>query len=135
MIESLNDGLIAVITAAGGSKVVGSLLRPELPATDAGVWLRNCLNDDRREKLSLDQFKFLLKLGREAECHEAMNFLAADVGYATTPVDPETELARVLRMVEIHNERNAATSAALTAQLARATASLASAQSRRKTRA
>lgn len=95
--ESLRDALIEVIKAAGKSKAVGLLMRPELSAEDAGNWLRNCLDADRREKLSLDQFMFLLKLGRQHNCHAAMEFLGDDIGYAVNAIEPEDERTIVMR--------------------------------------
>ena len=95
--ESMKDALVEVIKAAGGSKTVGLLMRPELDADDAGGWLRNCLDTDRREKLSLAQFLLILKLGRQHACHAAMSFLANDVGYTTAPIKVEDEAAELMR--------------------------------------
>lgn len=95
--ETFNDALIDVVKALGGSKVVGSDMRPELPAAQAGAWLRDCLNSDRREKLSPDQVLYLLRRAREAGYHGAMNFIGADAHYEVSPIEPEVEAVRVMR--------------------------------------
>jgi len=81
--ESLNDSLRELVRALGGHKKIGPMLWPEQPQDQAANRLRDCLNPDRREKLSPEQFVFLLKLGREAGYHGAMAFIASDTGYET----------------------------------------------------
>lgn len=88
--ESVNDSLRELVRHLGGHKKVGPMLWPELPLDQAGNRLRDCLNLDRREKLSPEQFVFLLKLGRQVGYHGAMAFVAADAGYESPrPVSPE----------------------------------------------
>lgn len=98
IVEDLPTAIRAVIQSLGGSKRAGSLLRPELPADDAGRWLRDCLDADRREKLSLEQFLLLLVEGRRVGCHVAMGFLCEQAGYAPPqPVEPAGEAAELQR--------------------------------------
>jgi hypothetical protein len=93
--EDINDALVALVTAIGGYKKVGPLMRPELPIDQAAGWLRDCLNAQRREKLSPEQVVLLLRLGREAGYHAALNFLAFATGYKAQPVDPESQEAQL----------------------------------------
>lgn len=98
LVEDLPTAIRAVIQALGGSKRCGAMLRPELAADDAGRWLRDCLDDQRREKLSLDQFLLLLVEGRRVGCHVAMAYLAEQAGYAPPqPVEPADEAAELHR--------------------------------------
>jgi hypothetical protein len=79
------------VTALGGYKKVGPILRPELPIDQAAGWLRDCLNPARREKLAPEQFMLILRKAREAGYHAGMHFVAFDTGYKATPVDPQTQ--------------------------------------------
>lgn len=97
MNESLNDALVELVKALGGSKVVGSMMRPEMLAEDAGRWLRDCLNPKCRDVLSPERLLLLLRLGREHGCHAAMSFIGSDVGYSTSPIAPEDENAQLMR--------------------------------------
>lgn len=98
IVEDLATALADVARAMGGLKKAGALLRPELPADQAGRWLSDCLDADRREKLSLEQFLLLLVEGRRVGCHVAMGFLCEQAGYAPPqPVDPADEAAELQR--------------------------------------
>ena len=58
----------------------------------------DCLNDSRREVLSPSQVILILRIGREIDCHAAMNFIARECGYSDpTPTEPESEIARLQR--------------------------------------
>jgi hypothetical protein len=92
--ENINDALQAIVKALGGYKRVGPMLRPELEEA-AGNWLRDCLNPSRREKLSPEQVMLVLRKAREAGYHAGMSFIAFDVGYKATPVDPQTQEAEL----------------------------------------
>lgn len=93
--ESVNDALQAAVTALGGYKKVGPVLRPELPIDQAATWLRDCLNPGRREKLSPEQTMLILRKARDAGYHAAMHFVAFDTGYKAAPVDPLTQEAEL----------------------------------------
>jgi len=96
--ESLNDALIACITAAGGSKQVGPLLWPEKAPDSAQRALLDCMNEDRPAKLSPEQVLLVLRLARAKGYHDGMNFIAADLGYGTpVPVEPRDEVADLMR--------------------------------------
>lgn len=127
MLENLNDALIDLVKICGGSKVVGLQMRPELSADDAGKWLRDCLNPDRREKLAPEQLVWLLRLGRERGHHDAMNFIGQDIGYDVTAAQRVTPQERLLAALEHHNE----VGDAIAKQLATLTASNAQPRARR----
>lgn len=92
--EDLNDALRDVVRQLGGNKRVGALLRPELPLAQAENWMRDCLNPDRREKLSPEQVVLLLVEASKAGAHGCMSFLAMQCGYETPrPVRPEDQEA------------------------------------------
>lgn len=96
--ESINDALRDIVKHCGGVKRVSAEMRPDLTIDNAGRWLADCLNDDRREKLSPDQVVYLLKRGRAIGSHEAMAFIAMECGYSTPqPVEPEDERAALQR--------------------------------------
>lgn len=92
------DALGDVVRALGGPKKVGGELRPERPVDEAATWVKDCLNRNRREKFDPDQILWLLRRGREIGCHSAMQYVTAEAGYTMPqPVEPETELAKLLR--------------------------------------
>lgn len=64
--------------------------------TQAQTKLADCLNPDRRDKLSLDELLLLLAMGRQKACHVAMSFLATRAGYEPPrPVTPAEELTNL----------------------------------------
>ncbi len=96
--ESINDALREVVQHLGGTKAVGAKMRPEMPADHAGRWLNDCLNEDRRERLSPEHLMWLLKEGRAAGIHSAVAYILSECGYASpVPVDPVDERAELQR--------------------------------------
>jgi hypothetical protein len=95
--DDVFDAVRTVVAALGGAKAVGSRLRPEKPADDAAKWLAKCLHQDYPEKLDLEQAMLILKWGREANCHVAMQFIAEQCGYECQPLNPEDERQRLQR--------------------------------------
>jgi hypothetical protein len=96
--EDIWQALGDCVRVLGGNKKVGSLLRPEMDAQEAGRWLANCLSPSRPEKICLEQVQWLLREARRAGCHAAMTFLARDAGYADPqPIEPEDERAALQR--------------------------------------
>lgn len=95
--DDMNEALRALIASIGGAKKVGSAMRPDLPADDAGRWLTKCLDHERPEKLGLTQLLWLLRHGHDAGCHVAMQFLAGEAGYTATPIEPQDERAELER--------------------------------------
>lgn len=96
--ESITDALREVIQAAGGAKVVGSKMFPDMTVDYAAGRIRDCLNNDRRERFTPEQVLMLLRLGHQVGCHAAMAFMAREAGYSDPqPVEPEDEVARLQR--------------------------------------
>lgn len=96
--ETLLSALGEVIATLGGAKTVGSALRPELGADAAGKWLSNCLNAEHPQNLHPEQVLFILREGRKAQSHAAINYLLREAGYADAqPIEPEDERAKLQR--------------------------------------
>lgn len=99
--ETVEDALGFVISALGGAKVVGCKLRPDLAENSpesAQRWVLECLNPDRPAFFHPSQVLVLLRLGREAGLHNAMEWICDRAGYAKpTPVEPQDEQAQLMR--------------------------------------
>lgn len=96
--ESLNEALIELVKALGGSKQVGPRLWPDAAPDAAQRKLLDCLNDDRPHHLTPSQLMLLLRLGRERGLHQCVEFMLHDLGYAApVPVEPLDELAELQR--------------------------------------
>jgi hypothetical protein len=100
LFQDMNDAITAAIHAIGGFKKVGATLRPELGGRPeaAAQWLRDCLNQEKRERLNPDQVLHLLRMAREANYHAAKHWIDGEVGYtAGAPLNPHDELAQLQR--------------------------------------
>lgn len=95
--DDLYEALRVLVMRLGGPKKIGLKLRPELSLEHAAIWMNNCLNRDRSEKLDLDQIDLLIGLGRKAGIHIVPETLAARHNYRIEAIDPETERARIQR--------------------------------------
>lgn len=96
--EDFTDALRDVVRALGGMKEVGSRLRPEIAADDAGGWLKDCLNPKRRERLNPDQVMWLIREGKKVGCHSIIHYISDDAGYTRpSPLEPKDEVAELQR--------------------------------------
>lgn len=96
--ESINEALVEVVKALGGSKAVGAMLWPEKAPDAAQRALLDCLNPDRPAHLTPEQMVLLMRKARQAGCHVAAEWLMGDLGYARpVPVEPMEEVARLQR--------------------------------------
>src|SRR3990172_9592427 len=98
-----NDALTAVVHALGGFKRAGLELRPELQTKHeaAAQWLRDCLNAEKRDRLSPDQVLYLLRRAREINFHAAKYWFDSELGYQQgPPIAPRDELATLLHRQE-----------------------------------
>lgn len=97
--DDWRDAARHIVSCLGGAKAVGSRLRSDFIKPDhAARWLNDCLNPDRRENLSPENFILLLKLAREGNCHAAMEYVAMECGYQPPkPMDPEEERDALMR--------------------------------------
>lgn len=103
--EDLTEALRTCVQALGGPKKVGVLLRPELPADQAGRWVADCLNPDRRDQLHPNQLLLVLTEARKVGCHAAMIFIAQHAGYQDpAPLEPEDERAALMRQFVEHSK-------------------------------
>ena len=93
------EALRIVVMRLGGPKKVGQLLRPELTLEQGSIWINNCLNRDRPEKLDIDQIDLLIGLGRKKGCHAVMQCFGIRHFYSINPIEPEDERARLQRQV------------------------------------
>lgn len=96
--EDINEAMKAVITALGGAKNIVEELWPEKDIIHSQKYLSNCLDPTRNEKLSLEQIMYLLKRGREVDCHTAMHFINVESGYSPPQTrEPQDEMAELQR--------------------------------------
>lgn len=107
--EDINDALREAVRQLGGLKKVGAMLRPELPIAQAESWLRHCMIEDRREKLSPEQVLLILVEARKAGYHGAMAFINAHCGYEKPrPISLEEQEAdlqsQILAGLEVQNK-------------------------------
>lgn len=99
LVDDYDDAIRAAVIALGGFKKVGSDLRPELPIDQAGRWLSDCCNPDRRDTLSPKQLGLIRRMAREAGIHVLATFEAREAGYMDPmPVEPEDEKAALQRL-------------------------------------
>lgn len=97
-LEDYSDALRALVMALGGYKRVGADLRPELPIEQAGRWLSDCCNPDRRDQLNPNHLALLRRKGREAGCHILATYEADAAGYAEpVPLVPSDQVADLQR--------------------------------------
>lgn len=95
---SLTEVLIECVKAAGGSKLVGSKLFPDLLIDQAQRKLLDCLNDDRPHRLTPDQVLLVAGMARANGCHAFMAHCTARLNYqAPVPREPAEELADLQR--------------------------------------
>lgn len=95
--EDIDDALRDVVRELGGTKVVGHWLRPDLAPDSAGAWLKDCLNSERREKLSPRQLMAIIRRAHDSGHHQLMEFIAGDNGYEARAVEPRDEVAELQR--------------------------------------
>ena len=98
MYDTPEEVLRACIDRLGGAKTVGCRLKPELADRPeaAARWVLDRLNDDRRERLSLQQAVTVLRWACGAGWHEGMAHWNRLCGYGpSTPLAPETEAAEL----------------------------------------
>lgn len=96
--ESWADALREVIATCGGAKQVAAKLWPEKTPDAAHRLLLDCLNETRPERLDPDRLRLVLRIGRDRNCHAAVNWLMRDLGYEDVrQVEPADEVATLMR--------------------------------------
>lgn len=97
-LEDIYEALKAAVSQLGGAKEVASRLWPHKPLEQARKELLDALNRDNPRKLDPEETVALLRMAREKGYHGAKHWLDTTLGYApSTPVEPEDELAMMLR--------------------------------------
>lgn len=72
--DDIWGALRGLVSACGGSKIIGPLIWPAKGEKAAG-WLDDCLNPDRQAKLCLEEFFELLRIGRQRGFHAAKHYV------------------------------------------------------------
>lgn len=97
-VEDYNEAIRATVNALGGFKKVGSELKPDKPVDEAGRWLNDCCNPDKREKLAPAELAFIRRRARTEGVHILAAYEAREAGYADPqPIEPEDERAALER--------------------------------------
>jgi len=112
-LESIYDALSAIVRHSGGMKAVGSRLWPAKSPEAAGKALADCLNPLRADTLDPEEVVHLLRIGREADFHDAKHWLDAETGYTPSePVDADDQaIALTQRLDGLLREVRGATAA------------------------
>lgn len=97
--ESIEDAIGNDVQAIrGGYKTVAASLWPSINPSSAYARLKNCLRDDKDEKLSPSELLLIKQWARDVGSRSTIDFeLGACHCAVSQPVEPETELARLLR--------------------------------------
>jgi hypothetical protein len=96
--DTIYDAVGAAAEAAGGKKRVAAKLWPTLDSTIAAARLRGGLNPEHVQKLDLDEFVAITRMGKEAGEHAVMEFLARELGYEIKPLSPAEAKKRSRRV-------------------------------------
>lgn len=94
---SLADALSTACNTVGRKRIAKTLW-PEKTIESARRTLDDCLNVDRRDKLSIEQIELILATAREHDCHTPMNYLCSALRYREPePITPESERDQLKR--------------------------------------
>jgi hypothetical protein len=96
--EDIYEALRTDVMASGGTKVVGSALKPKLPIQQASEWVNNCLNRARPEKFDAEDILFIKRMAKQSGSFATLYFEMDDVGMThPLPITPEDEQAQLMR--------------------------------------
>lgn len=98
--ETPEDALKAAVAALGGPKKVGVLLWPQLEEQPdkAGRKLADHLNEERSEKLALEQVVFIFRRAKQVGFHEGMYAWNQLCGYSPSkPLNDAEEIEALQR--------------------------------------
>lgn len=84
--DTIYDALGTAVQAAGGNKRVSARLWPNIDSSSAQARLRSSLNTDHVQKLDLDEFVVIARIGKESGDHSVMEYLARELGYEIKPL-------------------------------------------------
>lgn len=109
MRETVNDALVKLVAALGGSKQVGPELWPEKAIDAASKFLMDCLNEERPARLSPEHLVTLMRMGRNKGAHMVMEHLCEVLDYhPPVAMVREVDLDDALRRYEETTDRLAA---------------------------
>lgn len=106
--DSYQEALKDDVRALGGMKTVGKWFHAEKDADAAGRALADKLNPERRERLTDEQERLIMRRARDTRGFSAaLYFLCDDTGFdRPQPKEAEDELAKLLReYLEIERRR------------------------------
>ena len=97
--ESIEDAIGNDIQAIpGGYKAVAGRLWPGIKIESAYARLKNCLRDDKDEKLAPGELLLIKQWAREAGSRCTIDYELGECHCAASkPVEPETELVQAIR--------------------------------------
>ena len=99
---SVYDSIKAAVTALGGYKKVGYLLWPDKTMRVAGQRLSDCLNEEKADKLSLEEIEFIAEEAARVGCFTIASRFAAISGgaYIEPNTSEEARLQAELKDIE-----------------------------------
>lgn len=103
--DDIHAAAWVVVKATGGPAAVAMEMRPELEGQPekAGRWLADCLNPDRAEKLTGEQWVWLARRGKRHGIHDLMWQFCRDSEYHdASPKDLAVEREKVRGSIEDH---------------------------------
>lgn len=95
--ECLADAILDTVNQLGGPKRVGLQLWPSKSMQQAQTTLLNCLNEDRAEKLGLNEMDHILRLARAAQVLTPFKYLADAFDLELRILDPADKKAELQR--------------------------------------
>ena len=98
-VEDIYQALNDCVRAAGGNKAVAASLWPDKSILKQQVYLNDCLNRERNEKLDPEQILFILRLAKEKGCHVGMDFINESCDY-----EPPKPVNRKEKRAELQQE-------------------------------
>lgn len=109
--ESIEDAIGFDIQAVGGYKKVAGMLWPQLKIESAYARLKNCLRDDKDEKLDPSELLLIKRWARDEGARHTLDFELRECHCGPSqPIQPETELTQLLRD-HARNQRESAAQA------------------------
>lgn len=96
--EDVYDAIGAAVQALGGPKKVAGMLWPNKKLDTAYAHLKNCLRDDKAEKLDPHETLLIGKMAKEVGEHAIAEFFNDFMGYESPkPYTPKDEMTELLR--------------------------------------
>lgn len=96
--DDVHEAIAQLVRDCGGPKHVASALWPAMTLKAATDQLAHAIDPERREKLTLDELMFVMRLAREKGSHGFIRQLCRDVGYTEpSPLEPADERAALQR--------------------------------------